>query len=794
MLIQIERLYNFEVFVEELISKNANSSAHPALMFRFLNFPAIVLKGDAPQPADQSENVQDDGNVLRPLRNAGIWVMRRGKSAAFRLSAENLAKALRACPLLVSLVDLASSGGTENKAVLLGSAVVDLGPFARDVESLRGPLPGLAGFRTGVFRLHDLVGNETGAVHLSTRLVCREPIPHHLLPPDEAPAPAAAGPAVKPDAEAPEGGDRRPPALYYEGQAARSAGPASAGVGPAAKSASPKREPRPAPAGPRPIPPVSALLPELRRALEGQRRPPRGAPGQPPRPDNLFFEQPHVEDDECEVQPVGDALFGHVADQPSSPSPERGPPSPSQRPPTRRGGRGLSVRSPQRTSWATDSRGSLRSPSVSPTPSRSRPGPRSVPATPTPHPHTPARSFPRPAPSPAAAAPQPPPVPAELELEGAQVEGEPVVIVSPSPAAGSAAPASPARGRRPTPPREAWAPPYELEGPRGARGPGAPSGRRRRSGAAGAAAGRRRSSTRAPPLPRRTPASRGAAAARLARARRPARTLLAAAVPYAGGEEGGASSRRQAGAVESAQRITRTQVLRAAAAREREEAARALERRLWPRPKAWRRPPGRAEASFASEAAAEPEEDAERPRTAPARRAEPPGRLRSRSGGGRRRRPRGGARRPRRTRRARRRGRAAQTADPPGVRVAPPAPRLRGRQPSPPPEAPSPPPPAPELPPQEALIVEDRVDLQEFFRYNTADVLRGILETAPAAEIPVSPPEMSLFLEHVNLVQQVAHSYQKICALAQARLALQSRPPAPASNPGPAAPTSQPAS
>ncbi|XP_059164723.1 myb-like protein V [Physella acuta] len=177
-------LFSLELVVEKVYIPHV-PCRFPAIAFRLLDFPTIVIK-----------HVEDDlGKAIRnkiamdpyykipeqfiELKDKhGNFMVKKGKSCLFKISAEVLKQHLSQTPLYVMLIDL-----FPEVPKLIGNSSVPLNTLIEsicvDIVKLGSTVPSVHGDK-GLFKVYNLMGKEIGYFVLGFRLLCLGPslIPH----------------------------------------------------------------------------------------------------------------------------------------------------------------------------------------------------------------------------------------------------------------------------------------------------------------------------------------------------------------------------------------------------------------------------------------------------------------------------------------------------------------------------------------------------------------------------------------------------------------------------------------
>lgn len=147
-----ESLFSLEIVVD-CVEKSLVSCHAPAIAFRLLDFPTLIIRSDE----------KESPNYLN-----GFYPIQSGKSCLFKMSKEMLLSGLQSTPLYIMLVDIAP-----NKTKLLASTTISLtNCFENVLESIQRnglDVPAVHS-RQGVFELYNLMGTQVGSVKLTYRM------------------------------------------------------------------------------------------------------------------------------------------------------------------------------------------------------------------------------------------------------------------------------------------------------------------------------------------------------------------------------------------------------------------------------------------------------------------------------------------------------------------------------------------------------------------------------------------------------------------------------------------------
>ncbi|CAG5134269.1 unnamed protein product [Candidula unifasciata] len=179
-----DSLFSLELVVEKLYIPHT-PCRFPAIAFRLLDFPTIVIKhvddelGTAIRRKisfDQSYRLPDQFIELKDKH--GNFMINKGKSCLMRMPADILRQHLANTPLYVMVIDL-----FPEVPKLVGNSSVPLNTLMDlicvDIAKVGPTVPSVHGDK-GLFKLYNLMGNEIGYFVLGFRLLCLGPslIPH----------------------------------------------------------------------------------------------------------------------------------------------------------------------------------------------------------------------------------------------------------------------------------------------------------------------------------------------------------------------------------------------------------------------------------------------------------------------------------------------------------------------------------------------------------------------------------------------------------------------------------------
>ena len=167
-----ETLFSLEVHVEG-VEELRVSCKLPALCFRLLDFPTMIIHHVSPMDAEKMrQRLRMEGKepVLRELKDRfGNFQFRKGKSCLFKASIDTLLIQLQTVPLYAMLMDL-----WPKKPTLVGSTLIPLKKaidnISADVYDKGVAVP--AFFRDeGDFAVYNLMGSSVAKVRLGFRLL-----------------------------------------------------------------------------------------------------------------------------------------------------------------------------------------------------------------------------------------------------------------------------------------------------------------------------------------------------------------------------------------------------------------------------------------------------------------------------------------------------------------------------------------------------------------------------------------------------------------------------------------------
>ena len=147
-----ESLFSLEVVVETVENVVVSCRA-PAIAFRLLDFPTLVIRAE--------ENRRDS-------TTPGYHKLHSGKSCLFKINKNMLYARLQSTPLYIMLVDI----GAENTKLLASTTISLSNCFENVLQSVERnglEVPAVHGNK-GVFELHNLMGTPVAIVKLSYRI------------------------------------------------------------------------------------------------------------------------------------------------------------------------------------------------------------------------------------------------------------------------------------------------------------------------------------------------------------------------------------------------------------------------------------------------------------------------------------------------------------------------------------------------------------------------------------------------------------------------------------------------
>ncbi|CAL1527142.1 unnamed protein product [Lymnaea stagnalis] len=172
-------LFSLELVVEKVYIPHT-PCRFPAIAFRLLDFPTIVIKHveDDLSKAIQSKisfdpyyHLPDQFMELKDRH--GNFMVKKGKSCLFKISANSLKQHLASTPLYVMVIDL-----FPEVPKLVGNSSVPLNSLMEsicvDIAKLGSTVPSVHGDK-GLFKLYNLMGKEIGYFVLGFRLLCLGP-------------------------------------------------------------------------------------------------------------------------------------------------------------------------------------------------------------------------------------------------------------------------------------------------------------------------------------------------------------------------------------------------------------------------------------------------------------------------------------------------------------------------------------------------------------------------------------------------------------------------------------------
>lgn len=177
-------LFSLELVVDKLYLPHV-VCRFPALAFRLLDFPTILISHVEPELAERIKTkISTDADYCVPPQFSelkdkhGNFMVKKGKSCLFKISLEALSAHLTSTPLYVMVVDAYT-----DVPKLLGNSTVPLdviiANISKDVASVGNSIPSVHGDK-GLFKIYNLMGKEIGYVILGYRMLSIGPalIPH----------------------------------------------------------------------------------------------------------------------------------------------------------------------------------------------------------------------------------------------------------------------------------------------------------------------------------------------------------------------------------------------------------------------------------------------------------------------------------------------------------------------------------------------------------------------------------------------------------------------------------------
>ncbi|KAI8785213.1 microtubule-associated protein 10 [Biomphalaria glabrata] len=177
-------LFSLEVVVEKVYIPHS-PCRFPAVAFRLLDFPTILIKhveddlGKAIRDKISADPYYNIPNQFIELKDKhGNFMIKKGKSCLFKISADVLKQHLASTPLYVMIIDL-----FPEVPKLVGNSSIPLNSLIEsiciDIIKLGSTVPSVHGDK-GLFKIYNLMGKEIGYFVLGFRLLCLGPslIPH----------------------------------------------------------------------------------------------------------------------------------------------------------------------------------------------------------------------------------------------------------------------------------------------------------------------------------------------------------------------------------------------------------------------------------------------------------------------------------------------------------------------------------------------------------------------------------------------------------------------------------------
>ncbi|KAH9507201.1 hypothetical protein Btru_056612 [Bulinus truncatus] len=176
-------LFSLELVIEKVYIPHS-PCRFPAIAFRLLDFPTIVIKHVEDDLAkairhkisfDPYYNLPEQFTELKDKH--GNFMVKKGKSCLFKMSANVLKQHLSSTPLYVMVIDL-----FPEVPKLIGNSSIPLNSLIEsicvDIIKLGPTVPSVHGDK-GLFKIYNLMGKEIGYFVLGFRLLC---LGHSLIP------------------------------------------------------------------------------------------------------------------------------------------------------------------------------------------------------------------------------------------------------------------------------------------------------------------------------------------------------------------------------------------------------------------------------------------------------------------------------------------------------------------------------------------------------------------------------------------------------------------------------------
>ncbi|XP_066280189.1 microtubule-associated protein 10-like [Branchiostoma lanceolatum] len=171
---ETETLFSFEVVVESVQIRGVVQCRLPAVAFRLLDFPTLLIRHDVTEAALRMRELGINSDpTWAPIEEehgkAGRFEFGKGKSCLLRMRPEVLREHLRNIPLYVMVIDSWS-----DVPRLVGNSSVPLTSSMelvyQDIQSDGITSPSVHGEK-GEFPLHNLMGTQIGTVEMGYRLM-----------------------------------------------------------------------------------------------------------------------------------------------------------------------------------------------------------------------------------------------------------------------------------------------------------------------------------------------------------------------------------------------------------------------------------------------------------------------------------------------------------------------------------------------------------------------------------------------------------------------------------------------
>ena len=170
-----ESLFSLELVVDKLFLQKKIVCRFPAIAFRLLDFPTLMIYHVEPQLAETikakiaADPYYKPAAQLHELHDKdGCFPVKKGKSSLFRVAANTLFSHLTNTPLYVMVIDT-----YPDTPKLLGNSTIGLDCTMEavydDICKLGLSVPSVHGEK-GVYKIYNLMGAEIGQVVLGFRL------------------------------------------------------------------------------------------------------------------------------------------------------------------------------------------------------------------------------------------------------------------------------------------------------------------------------------------------------------------------------------------------------------------------------------------------------------------------------------------------------------------------------------------------------------------------------------------------------------------------------------------------